>query len=380
MSRHCSLRRPALILLLFAFVAAAPQLAGRSQAPSDIIAAVKARFAPDTRLAVFDVKAEPKGTSIELTGEVDNAAARDALLAAFRDAGQAGVADRVAVLPDAEFAAQPLAIVTVAVAVMKTRPSHASELGNQLLAGMVVKPLKRDGGWCYVQSLDDRYLGWMESAHLAMVSARQADAFAGAPRVVVTSVFSLVRERPSADAPPVSDLVVGDVIETTGHAGAWTAVTMADGRAGFVRRDEVADYRSWKASRSPTPQNLEQTARRFMGVPYLWGGTSARGFDCSGFVKTVFRLNGRELQRDADQQSNEGAAVAIDDGLSQLRKGDALFFGPRPGVTRITHTGLYLGDKLFIHCASLVKLNSFDPASPLYSKSLLERLVKARRM
>ena len=57
-----------------------------------------------------------------------------------------------------------------------------------------------------------------------------------------------------------------------------------------------------------------------------------------------------------------------------------LFFGPRPGVTRITHTGIYLGGKLFIHCSGMVKLNSFDPASPRYSESLLKRLVRARRM
>ena len=112
----------------------------------------------------------------------------------------------------------------------------------------------------------------------------------------------------------------------------------------------------------------------------MGAGTSAKGFDCSGFVKTVFRLNGRELQRDADQQSNEGVAVATDDELSQLKKGDVLFFGPRAGVTRITHTGIYLGGKLFIHCSGLVKLNSFDSASPIYSENLLKRLVKVRRM
>jgi cell wall-associated NlpC family hydrolase len=311
---------------------------------------------------------------------VDQPAAKEALVAAFRAAGLTGVLDKVAVLPVPEFASKPLGIVTVSVAVMKTRPSHASELANQLLAGMVVKLLKKEGGWYYVQSLDDRYLGWMDSDHLAPATVAQADAFGRAPRVVVTSPFALVREQPSPDAPPVTDLVVGDVLEATGPAGAWTAVRMADGRAGFISGADTADYRAWKASRTLTPETIEQTARRFLGVPYLWGGTSARGFDCSGFVKTVFRLNGLELQRDADQQAKEGAAVPLDDDLAQLRRGDTLFFGPRPGVTRITHTGIYLGGKLFIHCSGMVKLNSFDPASPRYSDALLKRLVTARRM
>ncbi len=380
MLRHKALRWSVPVLLLLACAGAPPHLAGQSPAPAEIVAAVKARLAPDARIAVFDVKAEIRGSSIELTGDVDQPAEKEALVVALRAAGFAGVVDKVAVLPGPEFASKPLGIVTVSVAVMKKKPSHASEMANQLLAGMVVKLLKEDGGWYYVQSLDDRYLGWMDPDHLALVTAEQADAFSRSPRVMVTSLLTLVREGPLADAPSVADLVVGDVLEATGQSGAWTAVRLPDGRAGFVSRADAADYRAWKASRAITPRNIEETARQFMGVPYLWGGTSARGFDCSGFVKIVFRLNGLELQRDADQQANQGTAVPLDDDLVQLRKGDVLFFGPRPGVTRVTHTGIYLGGKLVIHCSGRVRLNSFDPASPLYNETLLRRLVKARRM
>jgi cell wall-associated NlpC family hydrolase len=219
----------------------------------------------------------------------------------------------------------------------------------------------------------------METDHLAFVTRDQAQAFSKSPRAIVTAMFSFVRERAAADAAPVSDLVIGDVMAVTGQANGWLAVQLPDGRKGFVPRADAADYQAWKGSRAITPETIEKTARRFMGVPYLWGGTSAKGFDCSGFVKTVFRLNGYEPPRDADQQSNEGAPVATENDLAELRKGDVLFFGPRPGITRITHTGIYLGGKLFIHCAGMVKVNSFDPASPIYSDSLLKRLVKARR-
>jgi gamma-D-glutamyl-L-lysine dipeptidyl-peptidase len=377
------LRRRVLITCLLMAACAGPLLQGQAPPPpkaADIVGRVRDRFAPDTRVAVFDVKAEVKGEAVELTGDVEQAAARDALLGAFRDAGFRNVTDRIALLPDPALGAKPLAVVTVSVAVMKTKPSHASELGNQLIMGMVVKVLKKDGGWFFVQSLDDRYLGWMESDHLAFMTRDQVDAFTRGPRAIVTALFTLVREQAAPDAPAVADLVVGDVLAVTGHAGGWLAVQLPDGRKGFVSEGDAADYQAWKASRAVTPEHVEQTARRFMGVPYLWGGTSAKGFDCSGFVKTVFRLNGTELQRDADQQSNEGAAVATDRDLADLRKGDVLFFGPRAGVTRITHTGIYLGGKLFIHCSGLVKLNSFDPGSPIYSEALLKRLVKVRRM
>ena len=374
-------RRTALVVFVLAAATGAALVGQAPQAgtAADIVSRVKSQFAPDARIAVFTVQAEVKENGIELVGDVEQPAAREALLKAFKDAGVTNVVDKIAVLPDPAMAAKPLALVTVSVAVMKTKPSHASELGNQLIMGMVVKALKSESGWYFVQSLDDRYLGWMEPSHLALMTKDQADAIARGPRAIVTSLFAFVRERPAPDGAPVCDLVVGDVLSTTGRSAGWMAVQLPDGRKGFVADADATDYQAWKASRKITPEAIEQTARRFMGVPYLWGGTSAKGFDCSGYLKTVFRLNGLELQRDTDQQANEGVAVATDNDFAEVRKGDALFFGPRAGVARITHTGIYLGGKLFIHCAGMVKLNSLDPASPLYSENLLKRLVKIRR-
>jgi hypothetical protein len=369
------------VLCLSVSLLAGGQAASTQPAPADVVKGVQKLVAPDTRLTVFDLTVEPKGDTLEVTGQVERAESRDAVLKALAAAGYAKVVDRIEILPDPALGGRPFAVVTVSVATMKTKPSHSSELGNQLIMGMAVKLLKREGGWYYVQSLDDRYLGYMEPDHLALMTREEFDAFAAAPRVVVTVPFAMVREGEAADAQPVCDLVLGDVLladkpTDNGHR----AVRLPDGRRGFVEGTAVADYAEWRASRKLTPANVEQVARLFMGVPYLWGGTSAKGFDCSGFTKTVFRANGFELQRDADQQSVQGEAVPLDDDLAKLRKGDLVFFGPRPGVTRITHVGIYLGDKLFIHCAGKVKLNSFDPASKIYSESLRGRLVNARRL
>ena len=375
-------RRPAVLALpLVAALIISLQGAGnQAQAPADIIKSVKAQLAPDTRLTVFDIKAEPKDATLEISGEVDRADARDAVLKALRDAGHQQLTDKILVLPDASFGAQHFGVVTVSVATMKSKPSHPSELGNQLMMGMPVKVLKKENGWYFAQSLDDRYLGWMEPDHIAIMTREALDAFHAAPRLVITSLFTIVREQPAATAAAVSDVVMGDILLGGESKGGWVAAQLPDGRKGYVEAGAVEGFTAWKAARAVTPDNIEKTARLFVGVPYLWGGTSPKGFDCSGFTKTVFRANGYELQRDADQQAGQGEAVSMDGDLAQLRKGDLVCFGPRAGVTRITHIGIYLGGKLFIHCAGKVKLNSFDPASPIYSDSLLKRLVTVRRI
>jgi cell wall-associated NlpC family hydrolase len=107
--------------------------------------------------------------------------------------------------------------------------------------------------------------------------------------------------------------------------------------------------------------NLVETARNYIGVPYLWGGTSAQGFDCSGLTMSVYRLNGLQLPRTSRDQYETGSAVSLDN----LRPGDLLFFSTN-GSGRVSHVGLYAGDGTFIHAPSRGKTISQERLSDTY--------------
>lgn len=132
-----------------------------------------------------------------------------------------------------------------------------------------------------------------------------------------------------------------------------------------------------------TPENLVSSAESFMGIPYLWGGTSAKGFDCSGFVKTVYFLNGLILDRDASQQFQNGLRISArrESFPDSLMAGDLMFFGSsRRGRPRASHVGMYIGNGEFIHCAGMVKVNSLDSTKLNYSRPRRDSYLGARRM
>ena len=346
--------------------------------------AVKEKFAPDRRIAVFDVSFEHKGTGLIAKGEVDNAAAKAEALRAVQTAFKGELLDSVRVLPDASLGDKTFGIVSLSVGNVRSKPGNAEELATQVLLGMVVKLLKKERGYYLIQS-SDQYLGWLDSDALFVTNRSVVDDWVSAHKFIATGIFTMVREQPDAKAQPVCDLVAGGIMKSLGQSGSWAQVELPDGRKGFVERALVEDYETWKSTRKLTGENIEMTAKSLMGVPYLWGGTSVKGMDCSGFAKTVFRLNGMELNRDADQQALMGEDVNTGDEFQNLRKGDLLFFGRKATPERresISHVGIYLENKTFIHTPSGrgVRLGSFDPASPYYDEPNLKRFVRVRRL
>lgn len=342
---------------------------------------VQRQYAPNRHLAIFNVGVTGDGRGLVLTGEVDNAEARLEAARAVAATG-ASVTNRISVLPSATLGDKTWGIACLSVASGRVQPDHKTEMGTQILMGNVVKVWKQATNWFLVQSADG-YLTWLEKGTFVRRARTGIDAWNAGPLLVVTTLEDCVLEHPEADSQSVSDVVIGDILEMTDDHGEWFRVELPDGRAGYLPKRAAASFADWKAARRATADGLEQTARRFLGRPYLWGGASPKGLDCSGLTKLVFFLNGMDLNRDASEQARQGREIPLDADLSQLRKGDLLFFGRRASPDRperIVHVGMYLGDRMFIQSSERVQISSLDPESPIRDEHRIRTLLHARRI
>jgi cell wall-associated NlpC family hydrolase len=216
------------------------------------------------------------------------------------------------------------------------------------------------------------------------MSESELAAWSRLPRVIITTEWTIAREKPEAGSQAVSDLVAGCLLALNADAGDFYEVGYPDGRTAFVKKDEAASYVQWLERTQATPETIVSTAKRFFGVPYFWGGTSAKGMDCSGFTKTVHFLNGLLLPRDASQQVSVGDPVETA-GDMNLRPGDLLFFGFKATAERqerVTHVAISLGGKRFIHASGGegVRINSLDPGDGDYSEFREETFLRAKRI
>lgn len=339
------------------------------------------KYAPDRHVAVFAVKTYEQGSTLIVTGEVDRPEAKEELLKVL-STERKNIVDSVIVLPDVQLGEKKWGIITVSVANMREERGEDAELGSQVLMGTIVRILKKKGGWVYIQS-PDRYLGWADTDQMIRVTESEAQEWNNAKKVFVTSYFGFVHQAASEQSYPVCDITAGVVLQRLGSSGDWTKVGLPDSRTGYVRSSSVMNQEWWGTKLTPVADNIEKTGKFLMGVPYLWGGTSAKGVDCSGFTKTVFNLNGVQLDRNASHQAAQGEPIEPGADFEHLKKGDLLFFGRKAGEgkqERIVHVGIYLGNREYIHSSGKVRLNSLDPSSPIFDESNLKRFVRARRI
>ncbi|WP_181304969.1 NlpC/P60 family protein [Rufibacter sp. XAAS-G3-1] len=354
---------------------AAPAVVPSALAPH--VEAVRQQFAPDKRVALFDVKTN----GIVLTGETNMPAAKTALLERLQTAG-ISFQDRIQVLPEAGLKDNHFAVVTLSVANLRSEPQHPAELATQATMGTPLRVWKQKSGWYLVQT-PDKYLSWVDGSGIKLMDETTFATWQQGEKLLYTNPYGFAYAAPNTQGATVSDLVYGDVMVLKSQGKGFHEVSFPDGRTAFVSSTEVQKYTDWAATRQPTEQNLVETGKRLLGLPYLWGGTSFKGVDCSGFTKTVYFMNGLVLPRDASQQVHVGELVDTKDGFQNLRPGDLLFFGSpaKDGKNeRVVHVGMWIGNNEFIHSAGRVRINSMDPAAPNHDASELKRFLRAKRV
>jgi hypothetical protein len=359
-------------------------LSGCKQTPTTVnnykseIDSIGIVYVPDLREGIFDAEIITRGSSLILKGETNVSEAKDAITGLLDQDGIKFI-DSLKVLPDISEIAEPWGLVNVSVCNIRFISSYDAEMVSQALMGTPVKILKKDNGWLLVQT-PDMYLGWVDSDAIAAMSVSEHDIWKSSSRLFYSmKTGDIYSDRSMGKV--ISDIVAGCILEVSGTQKGGFEVKLPDGRRGFIQAEKaiLLDQLSDKTFLNST--NLLSTAESFMGIPYLWGGTSSKGFDCSGFVKTVFFLNGIILERDASQQFQNGMRLRRGSYPDSLKTGDLLFFGSaRRGRARATHVGMYIGDTEFIHCSGMVRINSLDSTRVNFSRSRRDSFLGIRRI
>jgi len=260
------------------------------------------------------------------------------------------------------------AVVCLAALDVRRSPDHRSELGSQLLMGEVVRVLaaSRDRLWWRVENATDGYRGWARNWGLIRATAARAARWKAraTARIVRACVEALSVPRSGV---PVSPLFLNSRLIPAGSRAGFRRLELPDGRRAWVPGAAVA------TGRRPG-MDLLRRVRSLLGVPYLWGGRTATGFDCSGFTQQVLVEQRLALPRDAWQQYRVSLSLRAGE---DARLGDLVFFGPPRG--RASHVGLALGGGYFAHSRGQVRISSLDADNPVCDKDIVPQLMSIRR-
>ena len=338
-----------------------------------LIEEVRHAFVPDVRSGVFDVAVAEEDGSIVLQGRTTHPEAVERLVERIRRRlPRRDLVDRVTRLPDVALGPTTSALVRSAVAPVYAEPRLPAPQISQVVLGMRVDVLSRDRAWVNIRS-EDGYIGWVHDGYLLFGEQDWARAW----------------ERSDGGEPVVS--LGAELVDDDGGALMrlpWSsrllrrsgAYLLPDGRSGQIGSGEVVDVDRLSDRFPPRGESIARSARRWVGAPYLWGGVTHLGVDCSGFAQAVMWMHGIALPRDSDLQARIGSPVEYDASLAQLRAGDLLFFA-EPGE-RISHVAISAGEGAIVHSAlgnGGVAPNDLAGELP-FEQHLRAILVKAQRL
>ena len=232
---------------------------------------------------------------------------------------------------------------------VRTEPREGAEQNTQMLFGELCTIIEERPKWNYIRLENDGQEGWVDAKMITPMSddeyMRYTKACKAAGMVVFPMAYAM-SENNGQTIPLTASTRLPDY-----HEGRFEVLGV-----GFRIDPSMVITQPMELNQN----NLMQTVRFFLNVPYLWGGKNALGMDCSGFTQTVMRLFGKELFRNASEQAMQGQPVAA---LSEAQAGDLIFFVHSPLTDTsqpITHVGLVIDTERVIHCSGRVKVEKLD--------------------
>lgn len=259
-------------------------------------------------------------------------------------------------------------IIKVPVTDLRAMPDEKSERRSQGLFGTPVEIGEVQSKFTQI-ALPDRYAGWCRTGHIHEVSFALWQKYVKAPKHVIKADTVLIKGVKQGATYPYRLYFGTELVIVQRRGETCFELPPGEIRAPISMRCLVA--REEKRTGGVTGKHIVQTALRFLGVPYLWGGISPAGFDCSGLTQSVFGFHGIVLPRDSIRQKESGFEVRRD----ELKAGDLLFF---PG-----HVALSFGGDEFVHATAsrgMVVVESLDPKAPNYREDLDKEFLLARRL
>ena len=211
---------------------------------------------------------------------------------------------------------------------LRAERNHRSEMVSQLLFGETYAILDRVDDWLLIKTNYDSYIGW--------ISADSFEEFTKQQEIII---------------------VCDKSIEVTDDKGskitipAGAEIPQPNNENIFTINDKIYKISS---DISIKPKGVIESAKQFLTAPYLWGGKTFMGFDCSGFVQVIYKMNNMVLPRDASEQIKFGNAIPI---IQEAKEGNLVFFGDEENIT---HVGILLSTEQVIHCSGEVKIDFID--------------------
>lgn len=231
---------------------------------------------------------------------------------------------------------KPFGLCTLSVIPVRKEPSDKSEMVTQLLFGDMVEFLDNQKQWIFIRNTFDDYLGWIDGKQISNLSSVEYEQFLNTKENI--KVFE-------------------HLLPITKNKHSQIFALMGSEIHLFKNNSFIADGQTYQINSLTTKNNynIKSIALKYLYTPYLWGGKTAFGIDCSGFTQIVFKLLGIKLYRDAYQQAEQGKTI---DFVSEAQIGDLAFFDNDKG--NIIHTGIIIGKNEIIHASGFVRIDKID--------------------